>query len=43
MTAVTTILPPPFLKLLFAPSTAAPIVSATREESADIQVSGQIG
>jgi Kef-type K+ transport system membrane component KefB len=46
MTAVTTILPPPFLKLLFAPGpgNASPgSAAAAGEESAEVQISGQLG
>jgi Kef-type K+ transport system membrane component KefB len=42
MTAVTTILPPPFLKMLFVPGSAPPS-KAAGEESAEVQVSGQLG
>jgi Kef-type K+ transport system membrane component KefB len=42
MTAVTIILPPPLLRLLFAPSKTLPAEAAACEESVGIQVSGPI-
>jgi Kef-type K+ transport system membrane component KefB len=44
MTGITTILPPPFLKVLFGP-VSAPVTQAAvaDEESAEAQVSGQLG
>jgi hypothetical protein len=41
MTAVTTVLPPPLLKLLFAPGNADTGVAAGEET--EVQVSGQLG
>lgn len=46
MTAVTTVLPPPFLKMLFAPDAAtrrATATAAAGDESAEVRISGQIG
>jgi Kef-type K+ transport system membrane component KefB len=42
MTGVTTILPPPFLKMLFAPDGGGP-GSAVGDEPAEVQISGQLG
>lgn len=41
MTAVTILLPPPFLKMLFVPGKTPP--AAAGEESDEVQVSGQLG
>jgi Kef-type K+ transport system membrane component KefB len=41
MTAVTTVLPPPFLRMLFAPDGTEP--GSAGEESDEVQISGQLG
>jgi Kef-type K+ transport system membrane component KefB len=45
MTAVTTILPPPLLKLLYRPSAASDTAGtpAAGEKSAEVQISGHLG
>jgi hypothetical protein len=44
MTAVTTLLPTPFLRMLFKPDNKGTVSGGPRsEESAEVQVSGQLG
>jgi len=43
MTAITTILPPPFLKMLFAPRKPLPVAPAATGESGEVQISGRLG
>ncbi len=44
MTAITTIVPPPLLKVLFAPPIGgAPTVAPARRQSDEVQITGQIG
>jgi Kef-type K+ transport system membrane component KefB len=43
MTAITTILPPPFLRLLFADGKPLPVDHDAGEESDEVQISGQLG
>ena len=43
MTAVTTVLPPPFLKLLFANATPAAAAAPGDAESSEVEISGQLG
>ncbi len=42
MTAVTTILPPPFLRMLFAPTARPGDAAPGGEEPAEVQISGQL-
>ncbi|HVJ05921.1 MAG TPA: cation:proton antiporter [Candidatus Saccharimonadales bacterium] len=42
MTAVTTVLPAPFLRMLFIPGDKGPGISG-KEEAAEVQISGQLG
>ena len=43
MTAVTTMLPPPFLKMLFKPEDKGPESATPGGEPAEVQISGQLG
>ena len=43
MTAVTTMLPPPFLKMLFAPGKTAPAPLPPARSPHEVQISGQLG
>jgi Kef-type K+ transport system membrane component KefB len=43
MTAITTMLPPPFLRMLFAPGKPVPVAPPAREESDEVQISGRLG